>query len=185
MTEAPPKPPSDPSTDRNSNQINWTLTVSLMVNTLLVGLFLGQVPSGGGMGGKGDGDRAAEGPPPRAETRIAEGVLASVPADQRAEIRSVFREAMRDARPQFSDRRQARRELRAAMVADPFDSERLADAFARLRESETAMEQSVQAALVEQFGMLSVEQRQQVVRALEPRGRGERFRRWRDRRNGE
>lgn len=166
-------------------RINWLLTASLMLNTLLVGLFIGQALSGDRHAPHRAGMR---GPPPPAEARIAAGVLESVDPAQRADIRRAFVAALREARPGLIGRRQAQRELRAAMVADPFDPGRLEAAFATLSERDAAMQQAVQAALVEQFGTLSLEQRRSVVEAFEKERRGQGRRRlqdWRERQSGD
>ncbi len=151
----PPQPPT--------RRLSWLLTGSLVLNTLLVGLFIGQLISGG------PPHRAAhrDGPPPRAESRIARHVLENVAPERRPEIRRAFIASMREARPRLAGRRQARQDLREAMVADPFDPDRLSAAFANLRTREAAMEAAVQAALVEQFSMLSLEERRAVAEAID------------------
>lgn len=168
--KAPQRPP---------RRINWLLTGSLMLNTLLAGLFIGQFLAGG----PGRGAPPADGPPPGGDARIAARILENVEPERRAEVRRTFLAAMREARPGFAERRAAQLALREAMVADPFDAERLSAAFADLRAREAAMEEAVQAALVDQFASLSLEERRAVAKALERgrRGKGrERFRRWRE-----
>ncbi|MEL6387745.1 MAG: periplasmic heavy metal sensor [Pseudomonadota bacterium] len=154
-----------------------------MVNTLLIGLFIGQMLSGGPR--PQDERRAGPG---RTEAAIAGGVLATVDPEQRAVLREAFREATKGGRPRFNERRKAQRELQAAMVADPFDPDRMTAAFQALRTSETAMEQAIQAVLVEQFAALTPEQRRSAAKAIGDRRRGERRRRFEERggfRNGE
>ncbi|MEM0984617.1 MAG: periplasmic heavy metal sensor [Pseudomonadota bacterium] len=143
------------------------LTGSLMANTLFVGLFLGQWVSG--PTGSPEPRGRERGPPPQA--RIAEQLIRAAPAERRTEIRQAFRNAIGEVRPQFAARHEARAELRAAMVADPFDPERLEAAFAALRERQAALDTAIQTALVEQLGSLSVEDRQAIAEGLS-RGRG-------------
>ena len=152
-----------------------------MVNALLIGLFAGQALSG-----SPDRPPRPDGPPLRAESRIAEGVISAATPDQRRAIRRAFGAALVDARGEIANRRRAQRALSDAMSADPYDPDQMAEAFRTLREAETALEASIHEALTEQFGEMTPAQRKALSRALADPGKGERRRRfqeWRDRRN--
>jgi uncharacterized membrane protein len=92
--------------------------------------------------------------------------------DAPPEVRRAMREHMEGARPHRRALREARREVRAALEAEPFDPERLEAALAGLREHSQRAQQAMHAGLTAIAKELTPEQRRQL--AQENLGRSKR-----------
>ena len=138
----------------------WLLTLSLMVNMLLVGLIGGHVIAGGAE------PELAQRPVP-GDMRLARGIVAAAPPEDRARIRQALRTAFGQARPLHAERRAARRAVGAAVRKEPYDPEATLAAFARLRDADARLHAAIQAALVDQLGDLTPQQRRALGDALE------------------
>lgn len=135
------------------------LVASLVVNALLVGLVLGNV-----MGRPHHNhDRRERGPRGGGDFAIARGIERVVPEEDRAEIRSVFREAFRSSREQFIAKREAREGLNEALAAEAFNPAAVDRAFANMREADRALTERFQTVLSEQIGSLSDAERAELV----------------------
>lgn len=139
------------------------LLLSLMVNMLLVGILAGQF-----LAERERGGARLAGPPP-AEARLVRSLLQTLDAPDRAELRRAFGEVLRGNRDLIRERRQARRDMAAALGADPFRADELRAAFARMRTADAALQQSVQSALADQMAQLSPHQRRALSDLLSER----------------
>lgn len=139
------------------------LVVSLIVNALLIGVIIG-----GGLGQRKSGPPPGGGP--GAEQALIRGIDHSLPDDQRQAVRRTFRRAFAESRQQRIAVRDARRRLSELMAAEEYDAEAVRESFQQLREADAAMRAQIQDVLAEQFGMLTVEQRQAIIEDLNRRG---------------
>lgn len=154
--------------------LSMALIASLIVNALLIGLV-----AGGALGKKGERSHGHRG---GADFQMARELETIVPEGNRGEIRQAFREAFVQSRGQWREKREARRAMMTALSAEPFEPQSLEDAFARMREADTALTRNFQTTLVEQIARLSDSERAELVAWLET---VERERRERRERRGE
>ena len=142
------------------------LIVSLLVNALLIGLLIG-----GGLGQRKAGPGVIAG---GAEQALMRAVDRGVASDQRGNVRTAFRRAFADTRPERVRIRNARRELAKLLAARDYDSRAVEAAFAELRDADAAMKAQMHSVLAEQFQELTPDQRRAVVRDMsQPRQRRE------------
>ncbi len=145
------------------------LIVSLIVNALLIGLLIG-----GGLG------QRKAGPPPAmqgGEQALMRGIDRTVPDDQRRALRRAFRRAFMETRDERLRVRDARQELANRLSADEYDAAAVQQAFKDLREADASMKAGLHDELAKQFGALTKEQRQAIIRDLNRRdNRRRRFR---------
>lgn len=132
------------------------LIVSLLANALLIGLLIG-----GGLGQKRAGPPVPGG---GSEQALMRGLDQAVPSDQRRVVRQAFRRAFADTRDERLKLRDARRDLGRLLAADPYDAKAVAEGFQAMRDAEAAMKAGMHNVLAEQFGALSAEQRQALIR---------------------
>ncbi|MEL7041732.1 MAG: periplasmic heavy metal sensor [Pseudomonadota bacterium] len=155
--------------ERTTSRLPVWLIVSIVANALLIGLLIG-----GGMG------QRRAGPPPNAliggEQTLMRGIDRSVPDEQRRAVRKAFRRAFVDSRQERLRVQSARRNLNRLLGAETFDAEAVRDGFAELRAADNAMKARMHDVLAEQFGALTPEQRQAVLRDNRRGGERPRFR---------
>lgn len=149
--------------DTNTSRLPIWLVVSLIVNALLIGLIIG-----GGLG------QRKAGPPPGgaqgSEQALIRGIDQSLPDDQRRVVRRAFREAFQGSRQERVRVRDARRELGQLLSAESYDADAVREGFRQLREADAAMNARMHEVLAEQFGALTLQQRQAIIRDLNKRG---------------
>lgn len=154
------------SDETKSNLPVW-LIVSLVANALLIGLLIG-----GGLGHRRGGGPSMGG----GEQALIRGIDQAVPEDQRRAVRKAFRSAFSDTREQRLRVREARRELASLLGAETYDAEAVRRGFEDLRNADAVMKSQMHGVLAEQFGTLTVEQRQAVLRESNRRDSRRRFR---------
>lgn len=139
-------------TPRRRNWTGWLLLASLVVNGLLGGYLVGQVvaPDWGMRHSRMGGERGVP------------FSLSGLPTPLRDAMRAKLREHRDDARAQFESLRAARRELRDAIAAEPFDAKRLEAAFASLRNAQNVLQQDLHAIAVEVLGEMTPEDRKRL-----------------------
>ncbi|MEL8056142.1 MAG: periplasmic heavy metal sensor [Pseudomonadota bacterium] len=137
------------------------LIVSLVLNGLLVGLLIG-------------GGLRQDQPPPapdRGERALVRGLERSVAEEDRSAVRGALREAFQQTRGERQKLREARRELRIALAADPYDAIDVTKAFEAVRLAEAAAQTELHNELAQQFERLSAEERATILRGLDRTGR--------------
>lgn len=142
--------------DETKSKLPIWLIVSLMANALLIGLMIG-----GGLG------QRRGSPPPSSggsEQALIRGINQAVPEDQRRAVRRAFRSAFSDAREQRLRVREARRELGQLLGAETYDPEAVRQGFEELRNADAVMKSQLHDTLAEQFGTLTADQRQAILR---------------------
>ena len=141
----------------NNRWLTVGLIVSIAINLLFVGIAIGR----------------SSNPAWSANVDPAFGfgrILRTFPDERRREIlRSVD---LRDSRPPVREMRLAQRDANAAMVAQPFDAEGLADALAELRRLMAEGQVRSHLALVSIMAQLSDAERQLVLAEMSRRGPG-------------
>lgn len=145
--------------DQPKTRLPIWLIVSLVMNALLIGLIIG-----GGIGNrKAKPNLQVAGD----ERALMRGIDRSLPAEQRRDVRRAFRKAFSDSREERGRLRDARRDLARLLAADPYDEAAVQAGFAKIRAADDAMKARMHEILSEQIGVLSVEQRQALLRDLE------------------
>ncbi|MEM9054824.1 MAG: periplasmic heavy metal sensor [Pseudomonadota bacterium] len=150
-------------TEHTTSRLPIWLIVSLVVNALLVGLLIG-----GGLGQRKAGPSPGL---PGSEQALIRGIDRSVPDDQRRAVRRAFRRAFADTRPERIRIRESRRKLAQLLAADTYDAEAVRQGFEAFRAADAAMKARMHDILAEQFGKLTVEQRQAILRDYNRRNR--------------
>ena len=143
----------------------WILLASVSVNLFLVGLIVAAIASGP----HGPGWHKGRIPPPARHMIRALGEEAR-PAV--AKVMSVQEDTFRAA---GKAHRVANNVYRAALVAEPFDRQRLTDALAALRQTRTEMRQLMDNALVAIVAELGPDARKKLAK-MQRRGRPKRDR---------
>lgn len=149
-----------------SRPLRITLIVSLLLNVLL---FTGlatvwlQRPSE-----RGPRSTSLSIPHPRELAR-------NLPEDRRPLLREVLQQHRGKLRESVRELRASRREVAAAMVAEPFDAARVEAAFAVLREHDARTAARAQHMLIDFAGRLDAHERQRIAELLvqPPRRRGD------------
>lgn len=127
----------------------WIATaVSLALNLVLLGFFIG----------RGFGHR--HGPPPAGPFHARE----VFDFDSSPELRSRFERRKEQLRPTHQALRKARRELEAALLAEPYDRPRVEKALQALREETAKLQLGMHEALLDMAGNLDPEHRRAFVR---------------------
>ena len=141
----------------NSKWLGIGLTVSLVLNLLLVGFIIGRISAGPG----------AAGPDPvMAFPRFAR----DLPEDRRAEIRPHVRQHLAKIRPNRRAVHVARKEINEAILSEPFDAARLEQALGAMEEAQRHMAQAAQNSFVHFVGALTPAERKTfVLRNQHPR----------------
>jgi uncharacterized membrane protein len=137
---------------------SFWLIASLLLNMLLIGAL------GGFLLRAGHGGPGHRGGPEFSENATP---------DDAAAVRSVMRTAYEATRPHRDTRREARRNLSAAVEQEPYNEAAVATALEAVREAEQAMQVALNDALTRQLAELTPLQRKGVAEAISrgPRGR--------------
>lgn len=163
------------------NKSSKGLIISVALNGLLVGLLAAALLWGGP---KHRG--AAGGPPPEGavgDAAMARAVIQSAPSADRAKLRRLMREAWEDTRADRMLMRETRNAIAERVASGDYEEAQLNAEFAKLREADMRIKQTVQSALTVALGELPPESREKLSKAIaehEAR-RGERRQRFRDR----
>ena len=155
--------------DRPSRRFSIILTLSLVVNGLLVGLLIG-----GGL-------RQERTPPPPdgGERALVRALESSVKEADRSSVRNALRIAYASTRAERLQLRQARRDLRLALAADPYNVDAVVEAFQAVRSAEATARVGLHNELARQFERLSAKERASALRFMDrPRRRDFRDRRF-------
>lgn len=161
MTTAPdaPTPPA-----RRRRRRGWLLAISLILNVFLLAVVVGGIARTAGPWGPPGMS------PERATSWSEHRRLHALSGDQRTMVREAFahhRDALRD---QGRALHEARREVRAALAAEPFDRARLAAAFAALRSVTGAGQAALHTVLIDIAAQLPAEARTVLAPLAEPGG---------------
>lgn len=136
----------------NRNWLIALLVVSISLNLLLVGIFVGRVMFG---------------PPQRPPLDWAVSGLSD---ETRQQVRAKMREHLIGTRPLRRDFREAQDKLRDALLKDPYDPADVDQALVGLREAFASMQSSMHQQMSEVLADLSPEERLQVYRMLSQPG---------------
>lgn len=129
------------------------LMVSVAINLLVAGIFIGR-----------GGIRPPPGPSPAA------WMAADLDQETRQKLRQRMAGQASDVRPIRQELRRAMGDLRAAVRAEDYDPQAMADALARMREARGRYENFLHNNLVELSGELNREQRMALLRTALQRG---------------
>jgi uncharacterized membrane protein len=147
---------------RRRNWLRVLLIASLTLNLLLIGAAAGRMWRWHHHGRDFDG---------------AGILLSHVPADKRAGIEAMIERDRAAMRGQLDAMEAARKEVSAALIAEPFDKARFIAALQSMHQSGLAARSVTAATLAEIASHLSIEERKAFARRLERRG-GRGMRRW-------
>ncbi|MEM7494305.1 MAG: periplasmic heavy metal sensor [Pseudomonadota bacterium] len=156
--------------DSQTRRFPVVLTLSLVVNGLLAGLLIGS------------GLRQERTPPPPdgGERALVRALEASVTEADRSSVRDALRIAYAATRAERLELRQARRDLRRALAADPYNVDDVVEAFQAVRSAEATARVGLHNELARQFERLSADERASALRFMDhPRRRDFRDRRFR------
>ena len=134
------------------------LAVSLMVNLLLVGIFIGRL--------------SGFGPPPGMSPDPTAGffrVLGFLSDERRAEIAPGLHHQMSDLIPMLHQMRGNQRHVFETLTADPFDPAALEQALAELRTNLSAAQVASHHSFVEMAKSLTRDEREELARAMRHR----------------
>lgn len=153
----------------------YILIVSVILNALLIGVLIG-----GGVAKRGG---KPAGPPASASAfEMVRSFDQALPQEDRRIVRQTFRRAYSESRAEREAIQQARQVLRAALIADPYDSQAVQNAFERLNSAEMTLTNTIQSVLAVEMERLTPQQRKALIRSQDRgrRGQGQRFRQHRD-----
>ena len=162
-TETPQSaPPEKPQENKSwfARRMGLILVLSLAVNLFFVGLVAGRILSPHG------------GPPPFVPTAMfggPGGAYEGLGVDYRNRAFRKLEDRSGELRGQFSSLREAREAVTEAMLAEPFDRDRLAEAFAELRAASEQTQASLHELLADTAEGLPAEERQSLLRGLSRR----------------
>lgn len=136
----------------------WLFT-SIAFNVLLIGVVIG-----GAAGAWRQRAADLEAARPNIE-RLAEGgrVFRTLSPEARTTLRRHVRATFLSSRALRAEARAAREGVLAAATADPYDAERLREAFTRLRAANLALQAPWQNAVADAMTSMTVEERRRVV----------------------
>lgn len=140
-----------------TSRVSIILTLSLILNGMLAGFLIG-------------GNLRQERPPPPpdgGERALMRALESNVAEADRSGVRDALRTAYRATRNERMDLRQARRNLRIALAADPYDFDAVIEAFEAVRTAETTARIGLHDELARQFEDLSAEERVSVLRTMD------------------
>ncbi|MDH3642999.1 MAG: periplasmic heavy metal sensor [Gammaproteobacteria bacterium] len=140
-----------------------TLIVSLGANVGLIGFLAGRAST------------ADLRPGPLDPTLGFARILPELPEARHDELRPLVREHMRSVRPSIRQIRGAQRDMRAAILADPFERSALESALARFREHLGGSQSASHASFVTLVEQLTPAERQVLVEVLRREPRHRRF----------
>lgn len=146
-----------------NRRLRWPLLISLGLNVALITVLLFLAadrfsPDHGRHGGR------MGLPNPRL-------LMSALPEERRATLDALYNEHRQGVRAAMRERRQARRQVRELMLAEEFDPDRIALAFAELRDKDERAAQAVQAMLIELLSELTPEERMRIAELVPQRHR--------------
>jgi uncharacterized membrane protein len=136
------------------------LVLSLGANLAMAGFLAGRAAGDGG------GPRLLD-----PNLRVTRMLLQQLPEERREALRPLVRDQFRSIRPSVGGIREAQRDIEAALVAEPFDPEKLEEALGAFRTHLSRSQETSHAAFVGLARSLSPEERRLLGRALEGSGR--------------
>ncbi len=139
--------------------IGAALVLSLVVNLFLAGLVAGDWLMG------------RIGPPPLAPTMNLSWMRHALGPDAEPMIEPAMRRHHGSIRQHVESMRMARREVRAALVAQPFDRAALEGALARMRTQGMEAQTAFHGVLIDVASTLTAEQRQELAKESQRRRR--------------
>lgn len=142
------------------NRFRLLLIVSLAANLLLGGIF-----AGGFIEAWRRGPEPADGRPPPFRLHMGR-MLEHLPEDVRDRAQALMERHRGEMHGSVRAMRRARREMRAALVAEPFDPARLEAALAELRTRGGAAQASMHGAMLELASDLTPEARRALAEGL-------------------
>ncbi len=142
------------------NRFRLLLIVSLAAN-----LFLGGVFAGGFIEAWRQDPEPSHGRPPPFRLHMG-GMLERLPEDARGQAHDVMERHRGRMRGSVGEMRQARREVAAALAAEPFEPNRLETALAELRRRGGAAQAAMHGAMAELAGDLGPEARRALAEGL-------------------
>lgn len=148
-------------TETSKKNVSVWLVISFAVNALLIGLIIG-----GGLGNRRidkDQSRIMGG----GEAQLAMGITDAMTGQEKAAFQKAIRIAYLESRNKREALNAARSELNRQLIADPYDQAAVEAAFERLRAADIDVKLSLHQELAGQFGALSLEQRQAIMKSLQ------------------
>jgi uncharacterized membrane protein len=139
-----------------SKRRTWPLLVSVAINLVLAGLLAGLLLN---LGNHEQPNRR----------HGAEAGRFDLSRESRQAVRDAFRDARERSAQAQNSHEQARAALHEALTASRFDLEAAKSAFAALRESEAALQASMQSHLIEKMAVMSQEERTRLAERLHRR----------------
>lgn len=152
------------NTQREPRKLSFWLIASILINMLLIGALGGYFVRGGPSMDHADNSN---------HQRVNLMPDEATSADRQA-VRGVMRGAFQAAKAERDASREARQALAAAIDTDPYDADAVQVAFADMRAAESAMQVAIHESLALNMSVLTLRQREGVIRGLRrgPRGRG-------------
>jgi len=147
MTDRAPE--TGPAAARQPRWVKLALVASVALNLLILGTIGGSIWAsrhGPQLAARGSGPHLL-------------GFTRTLPDERRFEIWKVTRSDLRALRPMRKEVRRARARARAALVAEPFDQQKFADAQARVFEAEIALRREAQQLFVTIAAALTSQER--------------------------
>ncbi|GAB4572646.1 MAG: hypothetical protein Tsb008_05840 [Rhodothalassiaceae bacterium] len=143
--------------------LHWVLALSLALNLFIGGQFLGRALFGHGdhhdhHASRGDAFSL------RLELRALESALGP---EGREALRASMRARRSEMGPRFEAVRLGRDRVTAALAAEPFDADALAEAFAALNRALGTLQEPIQQTILEAAGNMSHEERRRMADALD------------------
>lgn len=138
----------------NSKGLKIALIVSLSLNLLVAGVFIGRSM-----------DRVGHGNIPM------RWAMEEVDGETREKLATSMRKQFRDTKALRHALRSAQRTVEEQVSADPFDAEATASAFGTLRQAAAELQQAMHSHLIRNLAELTPEERVAVFRVFSHRGR--------------
>ncbi len=155
-----PLSPQTPASDRLRRWLGPALLISMVLNVFLIGMIATAMivhrP------GKHADFRS---PPPSFFGMMKRGA-ADLPPGDRAAMRDIMVQQFPIIRPYFTKIDLARRDLADVIAANPYDSEKVGAAFAKVDAVQAEMVRATRNAMIQGFGKMSNDQRARLADAM-------------------
>lgn len=142
-------------TKSNRSWLIALLIISLGINLLVVGIFVGRI-----------------GKQHRPVHSHFDWMAKDLDTSSREAVRKTMREHMHDSEPLAKDLRLAQRNLKKVMRSDVFDERAAEEAFTLVREKSEKFQEAMHAGMMKIFSQLDRDDRIRVFRMLSTRSRG-------------
>ncbi|MDJ0920530.1 MAG: periplasmic heavy metal sensor [Henriciella sp.] len=156
-------------TEQMRSKLPYGLVVSLIINALLIGLFIG-----GGLANRGGEDRR---PPPDmpSEVQLLRGLESRLSNPERRILRTAIRKSLTEGEGSHARMREARANLNGLLARNDVSAEEIEQALEAIREIDAARRTALHTEIANQLSQLSVEERREILEAMAQRRRfGER-----------